>query len=268
MNPDYSKKLKEFEEHLKKIPEIIAVKYTGSTATQKWDKYSDIDIDIIVKDKDYNKIVKKLLRLLSWWGKVKFHNHYRDYVEEYVYIGKDYLKVEIDPIKQSDLKPSLELKNIRIGFDKTGDLIKVYKKSQKIKKKISHKAIINELLQERDNQLYIARHFMRGQKFSAYSEVDTIRWDLFRILSKIKEMNDYDLIRSAEKNLTEKEKQMWERSKLKKETKEDLKRALRENWDFMKYVEKLYEKKTKKKLNLKCNDKEILKKVNDIFEGR
>jgi len=268
MKPDYSSKLEEFNEILKAVPEIIGIYYTGSTASKKWDKYSDIDIDMVVEDRNHGKIVKMLPTLLGWWGKVKFCNNYRGYDEVYVYIGDKYLKVEIDPIKKSNFKPAWEIKNIRIVYDKTGYLKKVHKKSQKEKKKLSHKEIINELLQERDNQLYTARHFMRGQKFSAYSEITTIRWNLFVILSKTKNLTDYELIRSAEKNLNKKELKMWDSTKLKKETKKELKRALKANWEFMKYVEKHYEKKSGKKLNLKCNDKEIIKKVNDILEGR
>ena len=109
---DYSKELKEFTEKLKKIPEILEVQYAGSTKTKSWDQYSDIDIDIIVRDKDYNKIVKKLPKLLAMWGPIKFYNNYIGNDETYAYIGKDYLKVEIDPIKKSYAKEAKRKKTV------------------------------------------------------------------------------------------------------------------------------------------------------------
>jgi predicted nucleotidyltransferase len=269
MKPDYSQKLEEFENYLKEIPEIIAVYYTGSTASKRWDKYSDIDIDIVVKDKDYDNIKKMLPKLLSWWGEIKLCSNYVGYDEVFVLVNENYLKVEIDPIKESSLKPDSETRKIRIAYDRSGLLTKVYKESLAIKVfNINDKEFINRLLLARDYQFYIARHFMRGQRFSAYSEVTTIRWDLFYLLATAKGLKDFELLRYAEKNLTDKEKGIWESTQLKKETKAELIRVLNANWDFMNYIEKEYEKKTKKKLDLKCDDKEILNRIREIFEGK
>jgi len=271
MKPDYSKKLKEFEEYLKEISEIIAVYYTGSTAKKSWDKYSDIDIDVVVKDKDFNKFIKRLPKLLSWWGKIKFINNYPGHSETYAYIGNDYLKVEIDLIKKSWLKGRIrdegKLKGIRIAFDKEGTLTRESKKAPKLKKqKINHKEAINFFLGIRDNLIYSARHFMRGQRLSGASEIGSTAGSLFIYLGKIKGYKDYENLRDAEKHLTKKEWNFLKISSCKSLKKLEVKRALKANWDFMKYLESLYEKKTKKKLNLKVNDKEILKRVNEIFE--
>jgi len=269
MKPDYSKKLKEFEEYLKKIPEIIAVLYTGSTATQTWDKYSDLDIDIVVRDKDYEKTKKMRPKLLSWWGGVKLINHYKGSDETYAFLGKNYLKIDMDVIKFSKLKPSWEASKIKIAFDKDGTLTKVFKKSQKEKKpKFKLEEFTHLLLDTRSNLIYIAMHYARGQKFSGCEEITTVRWDLFYLLSKLKEVEGHELMRGAEKLLSEKEWKLWKNSNCKSYDKKELKRAIKANWEFMKHIEKLYEKKTKKKLNLKCNDKEIWKKVNEFLEGR
>ncbi len=269
MKPDYSDKLEEFEEYLKKIPEILAVYYTGSTARKDWDKYSDIDVDIVVKDKDYKKIVKMLPSLLGWWGKIKLCNHYTGCDETYAFIGKDYLKVEIDPIKLSDVKPNWRIKHIRIAYDKEGALTKVFKKSQKeARSELNHKEFIHFFLDTRSNLFYIARHYMRGQRLSATSEIGSISGDLFISLGKIKGYTDYENLRKAEQHLTKKEWEFLKTTSCKSLKKSEVRRALKANWEFLKYVENMYEKKSGNKLNLKCDDKEILKKVNEIFEGR
>lgn len=269
MKPDYSQKLEEFEEYLKKVPEIIAVYYTGSTASKKWDKYSDIDIDIVVKDKDYEKIRKKLLKLLSWWGEIKFVNHYKDSDETYAFVGEDYLKVEIDPIRLSDIKPCWKARHIRIAYDKEGTLTKVYRISQKEKKpKLEHEEFLQLFLDTRSNFFYIARHFMRGQKLSAASEIGSMSGDLFIHLGKIKGYEAYENLRNAEKHLNKKEWNFLKTTSCKSLEKNEVQRALRANWKFMKYLERMYEKKTGNKLGLKCDDKEILKNINKIFEGK
>jgi predicted nucleotidyltransferase len=267
MKLDYLKQLEEFTKKLRKIPEILAVVYTGSTAKESWDEYSDIDIDIIVKDKDYNGIVKRLPKLLSMWGKVKLCNHYKGCNETYAFISKDYTKVEIDPIKKSDLKPRWEFKDIRIAFDKDGTITKVFKQSQKEKRpKLDHKEFVHLFLDTRSNLLYVVRHYARGQKLSGASELGGIGGELFYHLGKLKGMEGYENIRTAERHLTKKEWNFLKISSCKSLKKLEVKRAIRANWNYMKYLERLYEKTTKRKLNLKCNDKEILRIINKTLE--
>jgi predicted nucleotidyltransferase len=264
---EIDEKLREFTEKLEKNPKIIAVSYSGSTATKTWDKYSDVDIDVYVKDKDYDWLVKQLPKLLSMWGNINFHNHYKGIDETYAYFGKDYFKVELEPYKESWIKAGPYYKDIRIGFDKKGSLIRVHKESQKIKKsKLLHKEIVHILLDIRSNFLYVARHYARGQKLSGVSELGSIGGDLFYYLGKIKGMEGHENIRKAEKHLSKKEWNFLKISSCKSLKKDEVKRALKANWEFMKYVEKEYEKKTKRKLNLKVNDKEILKAINQILE--
>ena len=260
MKADYSKKLDEFTEKLKQIPEILSVFYTGSTAKKSWDKYSDVDINIVVEDKNYKKIVKQLPKLLSMWGKVNLCNHYKGHDETYSFVGKDYTKVEIDPIRKSELKPRWELKDIRIAFDKGGTLTRILKKSHKEKRpKLNHKEFVHLFIDTRSNFLYVVRHYARGQKLSGTDELRRISRELFYYLGKIKGMEGYENIRTAEKHLTEKEWNFLRATDCKSLKKSEVKRALRSNWEYMKYLEELYEKTTTTKLNLKCNDKEILK---------
>jgi predicted nucleotidyltransferase len=63
MKIDHSKKLKEFTEQIRKMPEVIGISYTGSTATKKWDKYSDIDMDIFKNNQ--KEVVKIILKAIG-----------------------------------------------------------------------------------------------------------------------------------------------------------------------------------------------------------
>jgi predicted nucleotidyltransferase len=256
---EIKRKLKEFTDNLKNFSEVIGVYYTGSTANETWDEYSDIDIDVVVKDKNYEKFVKKIPKILSWWGEVKLCNHYRGNDETYVYVGGNYLKIEIDPIKKSEIIQSLsKLKDVRIVYDKE----KIMKKSYKKRKYNLDSKIFKLFLPNiRDQFIYLARHYTRGQKFSGITEITTIRYDLFYLLSQLKGLEMHELIRGAERSLLEKEKNMWYKTQCNSNEKKELKRAIMANWKLMKYIEKEFGGKTKKKLNLKCNDEEILKLI-------
>ena len=70
MKIDYEPILEKFLIRLKKLSEITGVMYFGSTASKTWDKYSDLDIDIIVKDKNYKKFLEKIPKLLKYLEKL------------------------------------------------------------------------------------------------------------------------------------------------------------------------------------------------------
>ncbi len=258
MKPNHSKKLKEFTEYLKTFPEIIAVLYTGSTATRKWTEYSDLDIDIVVDDKDHAKIIKKIPEFLSWWGDIKFYNNYGGCNEHYAFIGEDYFKIDLDPIKLSELKPCFQAKNIRVGFDKKGVLKEVIDKSKKLKKELPTKKEIKQIfLDVRGNIIYLARYYARGRFFSGVNEITSIRWDLFKVFCSIKNIFDFELSRNAEKLLTKKERQMFEDTSFHSYKKEEVIRAIKACLKLTHYLEKEYEKKFGK-LDYNVNDEEIL----------
>ena len=261
----HKEKLNEFIKEVKRIPEIIALYYAGSTATESWDKYSDLDIDLVVEDKNFRKLFKKLPKLAGFFGKIKFSHSYGG-SEFTSFIGEDYFKVELDLIKKSSLKPNNFLKTIKIIFDKEGTLMKAYKKSRNIKRsKIKHQDVINFFLALRDGQIWTARQYARGQKFSAGGEVSTMRNFLLDFLAKINDVECYDLLRKANKYLSKKERDFFKRGGRFSTKKKEVQKEMVENWKFMKYLEKKYENKSKQKLNLKCEDTKILKIVKEIY---
>lgn len=256
--------LDSYIDKLKSVKEVIAVYCTGSTATKKWDEYSDLDIDIVVEDKDYDKICKKLPKLLDL-GDMKFYNNYPGIDETYVYMGDKYLKVDMEPIKKGGLGPKWSLKDIRIIFDKEGTLTRVHKQSQGKKlPNLTHKEAVNFFIECRDIQFYTARHCARGLRFSAMNEVNSAWVDLFRFMARIKGMTDFHLVRGAEKVLSVGERKLFKMPKLYSDSPKEIEKGMMQNWKIMIYLEKLYEKKFKK-LNLPCNDKEILRVVKGLY---
>jgi predicted nucleotidyltransferase len=253
----FEEKLNEITEKLQKIPEIIGIFYTGSTATQNWSKYSDLDIDIVVRDKDYKRIIKKLPIMMANFGKLKLCNHYQGIDETYGFYDKDYFKLDLCPIKESDLRLYKNEKK-KIVFDKEDKIKKLMGNTFKKKHKIDKKEIVHLLLDTRSNFLYIVRHYAKGKKYSGVSEITGITEDLFYLLAKIKGLEVYELKRNYESVLNAKEKKLVENCNFHSFDKKELKRAIMACWKLMKYIEVRYENKYGK-LNLKCNDEEILR---------
>src|SRR3989344_565965 len=226
MKINHEPKLERFLNELKKLPEVIGVLYLGSTATKEWDEYSDLDIDIVVEDKNYNEFLKKIPNLLKWWGEEKLINKYMEEDEQYLFVNKE------------------------------------YEKSLKIKKpKLKHKEFIQFLIDARGTFIYVVRHYSRGQRLSGISELGNIGGKLFYYLGMIKGYEGWEHIRNADKTLDEKEWNFLKNSKCNSFEKKELIRSIKPNWEYMKNIEDLYEMKTKRKLNLKCNDKEILEVI-------
>src|SRR3989344_4420032 len=262
MKINHEPKLERFLNELKKLPEVIGVLYLGSTATKEWDEYSDLDIDIVVEDKNYNEFLKKIPNLLKWWGEEKLINKYMEEDEQYLFVNKEYLKIEIDPKKKNEILPNYWFKFNRIVYDKTGFLKREYEKSLKIKKpKLKHKEFIQFLIDARGTFIYVVRHYSRGQRLSGISELGNIGGKLFYYLGMIKGYEGWEHIRNADKTLDEKEWNFLKNSKCNSFEKKELIRSIKPNWEYMKNIEDLYEMKTKRKLNLKCNDKEILEVI-------
>jgi hypothetical protein len=261
-----SEKLDKFTEYIKTIPEIIGIYYAGSTATASWDNYSDLDICIVSKDKDYDKIVKMIPKLLSWWGEVKFYNKYETWDQMYAFIGKEHFKVEIEPVRISYFKkPHFDSVNIKIVYDTTGNVSHGKKLSQKLKKNhLDGKYFRWNLLDIRSNLIYVANHYARGQKIEALGTLDLIGNELFKLLAKTKNLEDWELRRVAEKKMTKKEKELWFGSRAKGVDKKEVFSSIKSAWSFMRYIEKEYEKASKKKLNLRTNDEEILNRILEV----
>jgi predicted nucleotidyltransferase len=234
MKKDYSLKLEKFEKFLKKFPEIKKITYEGSTATKSWDEYSDIDIKILVDEKNFKKFIKKLPKIFSFWGKINFIGKYIEGNEWYAYIGDNYFKIEIY-VYTSEEKES--------------------------EKKLSHKEFQEKSIVLRDWTIYISRHYARGQKFSAFYETLELRKELIDFLGESKGLKHYDFVRDAEKLMTPKEEKLIEGISIKSNSKKEIKEFIIGVWKLMDYIDSVWEKRTGKKLNLKINKKKTLEMI-------
>ena len=118
----------------------------------------------------------------------------------------------------------------------------------------------------RNTFIYAVRHYARGKKLSAIAELGNIGGQLFVYLGKIKGLEDWEHIRIADEILTKKEWDFLKTTRCKSLNKLEFKRTLKTTWQYMKYIEGLYEKTHKKKIKLESHDKEILNLIEDTLK--
>ncbi len=262
--------LGKFEGKIKEIPEIMGAFYTGSIAIGKNDKYSDIDMSVIVKSKDTEKIIEKLREIVSAFGNIKMYNLYSHAEGGWSFtsfIGQNYLEVEIDLYIFESMKPSLDLKNILIIKDRNSFLENLKRKSQKFKVEIPNIKDFKQLLFDiRVSQIYTARHTARGWKWSALGEVEYEGRRLFDVLTKLRGREQYGY-REVEKWMTKKELAMLDATRCSSTKTEYIRKSMKAVWKFADYVKKEYERVTKRKIKLIYNDKEILKIANKTYDS-
>jgi len=180
--------------------EITGMFYTGSTATGKFDEFSDLDI-YLVTDSCQITLIDNLLEFISVRWTVRFFNKTNDSLS--VYIQDDFFKLEIHILGMSDLKPGHRMKNARIVKDLNDTLGQIKMISQSWDVTISYEDITNFLIDQRECQIYAARHTARGWKWSAFGDVNYQGEQLFYLLARLKDRLQYGF-REVEYFLTEK----------------------------------------------------------------
>lgn len=262
MTKRHKKILEKAIELLKKTPEVHTIALNGSAATGKLTPYSDIDIDVVIKDKEYASFLKKLPPILSSLGEIQLMNKYGGSDEVYAYFGKEYLKVEIDPLRYSEIKPNYFIKDYKIVYAKDNVLKEAVRRSQKIKPvKIDEKIFVWFLKDTRSNLIYVAEHVAKKQLYSAFSDCISLHYGLFLKLGELRGYRDYEFVRRAEKILTKKEKGYLKKSLPGTVTKKEIRQAIFTDLELVQYLEKEFEKEMAREINLGIDDKGIRKHI-------
>jgi predicted nucleotidyltransferase len=256
------KLLKEFEKKLVNFSEVLAVYYAGSTARKSIDKYSDLDLYLVVSSKNYDSFKMKFKQIAELFGEKINFMFSKD--AAIVYLGKEFIKVEINLIKQEDLKVSSDLGLIRILFDKEGSLKNLHHKSKEVKKQLRDvKSAERFFTAVRDHYISIARHYARGQKFSAVYRLQTIKSKMIPFIAEIKGVEDFEVIKSAEKILTKEQYALMKKIDC-NTNKKNFMIGLNSYFNLSNNLQKEYEKKIGEKLKINCNDKEVISLVRDL----
>jgi hypothetical protein len=269
--------IRKIEETMAKLEEIfvndqkvLGAFYCGTSGTGFYGEYSDIDLVLVVADEDQEDFFKKVPKILQEAVGLKSAVNAAGEDDEWCcLVTDDYIGLDLPVFKRADLVPSQKFANIRILKDHHGLLRRFKKKSAALKPRIDAKKFVNDLLQLKDDQLCLARQVRKGQLAEAMSECTRDGEELFHWLVKLKGVKyQPPSLRDAEKILTEKELEMLLETRVKNPVDAEIRASMKGLWKLTLHVIDEYERRTGRKFPPSHVDKEYVKLVNDVYEGR
>src|SRR5258708_1023331 len=148
---------------------VVALILVGSHAREtiyRAEKYSDLEIYIVVKDESVKEVGQKLPNLVKKFGKVLFSfNHAIGFVTTY----EDLFRLEISIVKQSNIDSVFsrpKQQNIKIIFDKTSGIL------DEVLEKRPEKINYEEFFQDKVVnfwywQILGVQYFLKGEIYNA-----------------------------------------------------------------------------------------------------
>lgn len=172
-------KIKEsIKKDLENDKHILAFFYGGSMARGNHDRYSDLDLRIVVNDEMYEEYRKNKKGRAERWGDVLFYEDFpwaRHTVAHY----KNFVKVDAFYYKQEDLRPSLYLKEeTQIEYDPNGIVTAVSEQSRDLyyEPSLIEFEVWRSKFFAHMHEVY--RRVMRGELYYALHSLDMMRWSV------------------------------------------------------------------------------------------
>jgi predicted nucleotidyltransferase len=157
---------------------VLAVFYGGSMAKGNHDRFSDLDLRIVVKDEVYEEYRKKKKERAKHWGDVLFYEDF-PWAMHTVAHYKSFVKVDAFYYKKEDLKPSHYMKEeSQIEYDPYGIVTQVREQSQRLHYELSpgEFEIWRSKFFAHMHEAY--RRLKRGELYYALHSLDMMRWSV------------------------------------------------------------------------------------------
>ncbi|PTM58748.1 aminoglycoside 6-adenylyltransferase [Desmospora activa] len=166
---------KRIEADLLSDENICGIFYGGSLGEGNPDRYSDIDLRIVVKENKSRYIASKHKRAKRW-GQVLFFEDPGEGLPYTVAHYDDFIKVDVFYYIPADLTPSVWLQAIHIVKDESGLLQEIREQSQKLVYKPTNEeiALWRRKFVSFAHEVY--RRTMRGELYYALKGIDELRW--------------------------------------------------------------------------------------------
>jgi predicted nucleotidyltransferase len=235
--------------------------YTGSFGRGESDKYSDLDIELVVNDKFLSNARENIKFLIGKLGKLKLI-YFLDNMNIKSIID-DYQKIDFKIHKKENMTPWGKYSKIKIIKDKNNLLKEFSKKAKEFNLNINQNFIEKEFKELVFSQIVNANRYARGWKWNVMDWINHRTQKLYICLMKIRGKIQFDFA-NVENLLSKNEMNMLEKAYCFKPEDKEIKKAIKSQWIFGKYVFKEFEKKTKKRLP-KFEEKPFLKKIDSLL---
>ncbi|AQQ52177.1 nucleotidyltransferase domain-containing protein [Planococcus lenghuensis] len=118
------------EEDLLKDERVLAVFYGGSIGEGNTDRYSDIDLRVVVGAEEIQEFIAEKRKRPHLWGNVSFFEDANPVSSYVVTHYENFIKVDSFYYQPADLKPSVWLQHITIVKDANGLMAQIQQVSQ------------------------------------------------------------------------------------------------------------------------------------------
>jgi len=260
---------------VKSEDKIIAAGFIGSLATDGFSRLSDIDLWIITEDDDLvevrNGIEEKAKKLPGFVIGDYYNLNFKatDKKDTYwCYLTDKLVNLDIFIEAKSNLIPWFGCQNMPIIKDKQNTLGKIKKKSlsKKETEPVGKKEFRHFLLSQRGDFIYAPLKFFQGSKREGIGNVKHV----FMLLMDFKKRLEGVYIlhyRKVEEKLSKSELELLDKINMLRPTKSDLKKGLELNWQLMKKLDRIYEKRHGK-LDLKEFDKRLWNCIDELLNSK
>jgi predicted nucleotidyltransferase len=157
---------------------VLAVFYGGSMAKGNHDRFSDLDLRIVVKDEVYEEYRKNKKERAKRWGDVLYYEDF-PWAMHTVAHYKSFVKVDAFYYRKEDLKPSHYMKEeSQIEYDPYGIVAEVREQSEGLHYELSpgEFEIWRSKFFAHLHEVY--RRMKRGELYYALHSLDMMRWSV------------------------------------------------------------------------------------------
>jgi hypothetical protein len=249
---------------------VLGAFYCGSLAKGTHTAYSDIDLVLLVREKDKKTLFRRVPRMIhKAIGLKSAVNEGGQSREWCCLVTDDYIGLDLPVFTRRDLVPDPKFADIKILKDYRNLLREFRRRSNALRPRIDTSRLFHDLQDIKDDQLYVARMVKKGQLLEAMGECTKIGEELFHWLVVLKGVKYHPpSLRDVTKILTGKELYLFLRTRPKSPTASDIRDAMRAVWEFTLHVIEKCKRKTGKQMPTSYDDDEFLGLVNDVYLGR
>jgi hypothetical protein len=254
--------LHEFEQAIQADPEVLGVLYTGSLGRGTVDRFSDLDIEVWVRDNVLPSATTKLQQILQYLGEVQFFYH--SGLDARGFVGPDWRRVDLDFKRRVDLQPAPKYMTARVVKDTDGVLAHLVAASPMPHITATVEQAEDMIREAIDSQIYLALHNARGAVWSAMGEVSYRCAELYTLLARLRGHQSFGF-RYVEVLLSPDEQRLLTAAWPTEPTQVEVRRAARALWTWTRHVWVESERILGKALTVTIDEARFLIAVGSIY---
>jgi hypothetical protein len=256
-----------FEQAIASDPDILGAFYSGSQGRGTMDRYSDLDLMVWVTKEAYTEGRAKIEALLSTLGQVQSHYPLHPTSSTTALVGPDWQRVDLELLREEDLKPWPGWAGARILKDANATLSRVLAQAPARPEPPTIEEAADLILDLIDSQIFIALQTARGGVWSGMGEVGAQAMALYTFLARLRGVNSYGP-RYIEQLLFPHERELLEATVVARAAREEVRRAARGLWAWTRYVWRETEQVLGGALPISLDEDGLLSAVEQIYAWR